>query len=66
MRHVPVFELAHVRLRAPDLGKARRFAEAFGLPTVDSCDGGVSFRGTDAGPPCQIVEFGDPPPSKLG
>ena len=52
-------ELAYVRLRSPDLEKSERFLLDFGFQTVERNPEILYARGTDAAPPCQIVELGD-------
>ncbi|MET3762260.1 VOC family protein [Sphingomonas sp. UYEF23] len=60
MPAIAVSDLAHVRLRAPDLGQARSFVESFGLVTTEAEAGTVYSRGTDANPRCHIYELGEP------
>jgi hypothetical protein len=42
----------------PHLGRAERFARAFGFTTTLRTDDELHLRGTDAGSPCVIVRKG--------
>ncbi len=57
---IKVPELAYVRLRSPDLGKAEEFLTDFGLIKVERTANKLFMRGTDAGPPLHITELGTP------
>ena len=55
---IKVKKLAYVRIGAPDLEKAERFLDEFGLLVASRTDHEIYFRGTDAEPPCYILSKG--------
>lgn len=58
---IKVKQLAYVRVNAPDLAKAEKFLDEFGLQVTARVDGETFLRGTDAEPPCYVLKqgFGD-------
>lgn len=57
---IKVPQLAYVRLRSPDLGKAEEFLTDFGLIKVERTASKLFMRGTDAGHPLHVTELGEP------
>ena len=51
--------LAYVRVSAPDLDKAEKFLDEFGLQIAARTDDAIYFRGTDPEPPCYVLTRGE-------
>lgn len=56
---IKVKRLAHVRVSAPDLDKARTFLEEFGFTVADQSANTIYLRGTDANPFCYVLSIGE-------
>ncbi len=56
---IKVKRLAYVRVEAPDMAKAEKFLDEFGLQVAAREGGAVYLRGTDEGPPCYVLSQGD-------
>jgi catechol 2,3-dioxygenase-like lactoylglutathione lyase family enzyme len=55
---IRVKQLAYVRVEAPDIAKAEKFLEEFGLQLVERSNHKTYLRGTDAEAPCYILSQG--------
>ena len=55
---IKVKKLAFVRVGAPDLAKAEKFLDEFGLQVATRTDDAVFFRGSDADAPCYVLSKG--------
>lgn len=55
---IRVKQLAYVRVEAPDIAKAEKFLDEFGLQLVERSNQKTYLRGTDAQAPCYILSQG--------
>lgn len=60
MSVIKVEDIAHVRFRAPDLGRMAQFLADFGMVAVESGDGRLYARGRGSAPFVHVTEPGAP------
>jgi catechol 2,3-dioxygenase-like lactoylglutathione lyase family enzyme len=56
---IKVRDIAHVRIRVPDLDRMETYLTDFGLVRADRSDGALYMRGTDPNHHCHITERGE-------
>lgn len=60
MSTLRIEDVAHVRFRAPDLGRMRAFVEDFGLAVVEDRPARLVARGSGPAPVAHVTERGEP------
>jgi catechol 2,3-dioxygenase-like lactoylglutathione lyase family enzyme len=63
---IKVKRLGYVRVCAPDLAKAEKFLEEFGLRVAARANGAVYLRGTNPEPHCYVLTQGNPAVTAIG